>query len=99
MKLGIVIYSADSETIWNAFRLGNFALGQQDQVFYLRNIAIAQSDPALLARYGTVADSYAFGESSTRGNVINGPIPIHPGDLSTLRKYLLSSHAEPPEDE
>ena len=26
MKLGIVIYSGDSETVWNAFRFGNFAL-------------------------------------------------------------------------
>ena len=32
MKLGIVLYSSDPETVWNAFRLGNFALGQQDQV-------------------------------------------------------------------
>jgi sulfur relay (sulfurtransferase) complex TusBCD TusD component (DsrE family) len=32
MKLGIVIYSTDSETIWNAFRLGVFALKQNDQV-------------------------------------------------------------------
>lgn len=26
MKLGIVIYSNDSETVWNAFRFGNFAI-------------------------------------------------------------------------
>jgi sulfur relay (sulfurtransferase) complex TusBCD TusD component (DsrE family) len=32
MKLGIVIYSEDSETVWNAFRLGNFALTQKDEV-------------------------------------------------------------------
>ena|SRR3989338_3082466 len=32
MKLGIVIYSADSETIWNAFRLANFALKEKDLV-------------------------------------------------------------------
>src|SRR3972149_7421512 len=32
MKLGIVIYSADSETVWNGFRLGVFALKQGDQV-------------------------------------------------------------------
>jgi len=32
MKLGIVIYSNDSETVWNAFRFGNFALNQGDQV-------------------------------------------------------------------
>jgi sulfur relay (sulfurtransferase) complex TusBCD TusD component (DsrE family) len=32
MKIGIVIYSNDSETVWNAFRFGNFALNQGDQV-------------------------------------------------------------------
>ena len=32
MKLGIIIYSTDSETVWNGFRLGVFALKQGDQV-------------------------------------------------------------------
>ena len=30
MKLGLVIYSTDAETVWNAFRLGAFALKQGD---------------------------------------------------------------------
>ena len=32
MKIGIVIYSTDSETVWNAFRLGVFSLKQKDSV-------------------------------------------------------------------
>lgn len=32
MKLGLIIYSNDSETVWNAFRFGNFALNQKDEV-------------------------------------------------------------------
>ncbi|MEW6528412.1 MAG: DsrE family protein [Candidatus Micrarchaeota archaeon] len=32
MIIGIVIYSNDSETVWNAFRLGNFALKEGDEV-------------------------------------------------------------------
>ncbi len=32
MNLGLIIYSNDSETVWNAFRLGNFALEDGDQV-------------------------------------------------------------------
>lgn len=32
MKLGIIIYSDDAEVIWNAFRLGNFALDEGDEV-------------------------------------------------------------------
>ena len=43
MKIGIVIYSDDSETVWNAFRFGNFALamGDEDRSMYL---AIGESD-------------------------------------------------------
>ena len=32
MKLGIVIYSNDTETVWNAFRLGVFSLKEKDEV-------------------------------------------------------------------
>jgi uncharacterized protein involved in oxidation of intracellular sulfur len=32
MKLGIIIYSTDGETVWNAFRLGVFALKEGDAV-------------------------------------------------------------------
>ena len=32
MKLGLVIYSNDSETVWNAFRLGVFSLKKKDKV-------------------------------------------------------------------
>ncbi|OGD57035.1 sulfur reduction protein DsrE [Candidatus Beckwithbacteria bacterium RIFCSPLOWO2_02_FULL_47_23] len=30
--MGIIIYSNDPETVWNAFRLGNFALKENDEV-------------------------------------------------------------------
>jgi len=32
MKLGIVIYSNDPETVWNAFRLGVFSLKKSETV-------------------------------------------------------------------
>jgi len=32
MKLGIIIYSQDAETVWNAFRLANLALTEKDEV-------------------------------------------------------------------
>ena len=32
MKVGIVIYSTDAETVWNAFRLGVFSLKKGDEV-------------------------------------------------------------------
>ncbi len=32
MKLAIIIYSNDTETVWNAFRLANTSLGYEDKV-------------------------------------------------------------------
>ena len=32
MKLGIIVYSGDSETVWNAFRFGNYSLAMGDEV-------------------------------------------------------------------
>ena len=32
MKIGVVVYSNDSETVWNAFRFGNFTLATGDEV-------------------------------------------------------------------
>ena len=32
MNIGVIIYSGDSETVWNAFRFANFALKKGDQV-------------------------------------------------------------------
>lgn len=32
MKLGMIIYSNEPETVWNAFRMGVFALTQGDSV-------------------------------------------------------------------
>jgi len=32
MKIGMIIYSNDPETVWNAFRFGNFALDEGDSV-------------------------------------------------------------------
>ena len=32
MKLGIIIYSDDSETVWNAFRLGVYSRKENDEV-------------------------------------------------------------------
>lgn len=49
MKIGVVIYSNDSETVWNAFRFGSFALGMEDEVkFFLmdRGVELEKFDTA-----------------------------------------------------
>jgi uncharacterized protein involved in oxidation of intracellular sulfur len=32
MKIGIIISQTEPETVWNAFRFGNFSLGKQHEV-------------------------------------------------------------------
>ena len=32
MKIGIIVYSNDLETVWNAFRFANFALNEGDEI-------------------------------------------------------------------
>lgn len=32
MKLGIILYSGEAETVWNVFRLANLALAEKDEV-------------------------------------------------------------------
>ncbi|RCV63580.1 uncharacterized protein involved in oxidation of intracellular sulfur [Methanophagales archaeon] len=63
MKLGIVIYSDDSETVWNAFRLGNFALNEGDEVkvFLLARgmcLKIRQSEGSEMCPLSTMKDLY-----------------------------------------
>ena len=31
MKVGVVVYSGDAETVWNAIRFGNFVMSMGDQ--------------------------------------------------------------------
>jgi RHS repeat-associated protein len=71
---------------------------ENDSLFYLRDTFAAQQDPGLPARYGTVADSYAFVFPDTKPNVTDGPIPIYSKDLRTLQGKLRPAHAEPPKD-
>ena len=32
MKIGIIVYSNDPETVWNAFRFGNYAVNEGENV-------------------------------------------------------------------
>jgi RHS repeat-associated protein len=83
------------ETAAHQFRVtyGHF----MDAANYVRDGKGAE-DPLIRARYGTVADSRAFVES-TRSNVTDGPIPIVGGDEATMQQVLGPLDVEPPEDE
>lgn len=58
-QLGIVIYTADSESVWNAFRLGIFACQQGDevQVFLLgKGVEAEQLDTSAFAVQQSMQD-------------------------------------------
>jgi RHS repeat-associated protein len=66
-----------------------------DQVNYSREAA--EHDSMIRSRFGTVADSYAYGEERTRHSVTDGPIPIHPDDHKLLLELVGPSvHVSPP---
>jgi len=80
-----------------AHQFGATAGQAQDQMFYARDGGYRMW-PDVRARYGTVADSYSYADPNTRGNVTDGPIPIHPDDRKTLQNKL-SDEVEPPDDD
>jgi uncharacterized protein involved in oxidation of intracellular sulfur len=57
VKLGIVIYSCDPETVWNAFRLGVLSIGQGDSV------------SAFLLAKGVEAESLDTGQFKVTGQM------------------------------
>ena len=54
---------------------------------------------AVNSRYGTVADSWAYADPKTLGNVTGGPIPIHEEDRKMLQQRLGPIEVEPPDDD
>lgn len=68
MKLGIIISSNDAETVWNAFRLGNFALAQNDEV---RVFLLGKGVECESLDTESFAVSAAMQELATRGGRID----------------------------
>ncbi|MFH1169327.1 MAG: DsrE family protein [Chloroflexota bacterium] len=63
MKLGIVVYSGEPETVWNAFRFGNFAaaMGDEVQVFLLgQGVAAVEPDSLSTAAFDVKEHFEAF---------------------------------------
>ena len=81
-----------------AHHFGATAGNAQDQLFYARDGGYRMWD-SVRQRYGTVADSYSYADPNTRGNVTNGPIPIHPEDQKALQRILGDEHVEPPDND
>jgi len=70
--------------------------GGLDQLNYSR-VGLPARDPQFRRRWGTVADSYAYGDEKTRSKVTGGPIPIDPDDRRTLVERVGPSvKVEPP---
>lgn len=60
MTLGIVIYSTDSEAVWNAFRLGIFALKQGDKVKAFLLAKGVESEKLIDEKFNVLEQMQAF---------------------------------------
>jgi len=68
MKLGIIIYSNDPETVWNAFRLGIFARKQSDEVNVFLLAKGVESESLDTDKFNITAEMKAFAELG--GNIL-----------------------------
>ena len=63
MKLGIIIYSNDPETVWNAFRLGIFAAQKSDVVKVFLLGKGVESESLDSGKFNVVGEMKAFVQS------------------------------------
>jgi RHS repeat-associated protein len=82
------------ETAAHHFR--GTAGNQTDYITFLRDGGGYHMWEDVTSRYGTVADSWAYDDPTTSGNVTDGPIPIHPGDQKLLQEQVGGAQVEPP---
>ena len=62
MKLGIIIYSNDPESVWNAFRLGNYAIKEGDEVNVFLSGKGVESDAIDTETFNVTEQLHAFVE-------------------------------------
>ncbi|MBI5614547.1 DsrE family protein [Candidatus Gottesmanbacteria bacterium] len=63
MKLGIIIYSNDPETIWNAFRFANHARKENEQVSIFLLGKGVESETIVSVKFNVVEQMRIFVES------------------------------------
>ncbi len=69
MILGIVIYSSDSETVWNVFRLGNLSLDKGGQILVCDTcLKLRHTDGTELCPLSTMANLYKLINESDKIN-------------------------------
>lgn len=64
MKLGIVIYSGDPETVWNAFRFANLALKEGDKVVVFLLAKGVECESLDTDKFGVTQQMRAFVDNS-----------------------------------
>ena len=62
MKLGIIIYSNDPESVWNAFRLGNYAIKEGDEVKVFLSGKGVESESIDTETFNVTEQMHAFAE-------------------------------------
>jgi len=60
MKIGIIISDNDAEKCWNAFRFGNFCLGQRDEVKIFLMGKGVEYEKTLNVKFNTIEQAEIF---------------------------------------
>ena len=89
MKLGIVIYSDDSETVWNAFRFGNFALAMGDEVRVFLIGRGVESELIDTDKFNVTEQLQTFVSTGGRIFACGTCLEIH--ELEASKKYTVST--------
>ena len=77
MKLGIVVYSGDSETVWNAFRFANFSLAMADKVMVFLLGKGVECDTLDTGKFMVSEQMKSFLEAGGKGWVCSTCLEIH----------------------
>lgn len=84
MKLGIVLYTADAETAWNAFRLANHALERQDSATVFLLAAGVECESLDTGRFRVTEAMQAFVDRGGRIQACGTCLKIRQSGASAL---------------
>lgn len=77
MKLGIVVYSGDSEAVWNAFRFANFSLAMGDEVMVFLLGKGVECDTLDTGKFMVSEQMKSFFEAGGKGWACSTCLEIH----------------------
>ena len=87
MKIGIVIYSDDPETVWNAFRFGNFALNKGDKTKVFLMGKGVKCESLNTDKFNITKQIYSFTDNGDKILACGSCLKIHQTEDSKTCKF------------